>query len=188
MKFPQGDSDMNTEEDFLALPWAETEAIRKDCLPFPPAGVCSCRQCPAEVNGEYCSLQLKIAKGLGWWGGWGVGGGEEGSIGEKENSTKLACNYTKVIDCPQRGGVGVTESPEYLIKCPPTYCIHHSHPENLRCCRYDHIPNYRVTGQAAGGRKQPQTFSKGTNKHELFSLFLRLALLWHRHEVHAAFQ
>lgn len=168
---------MNTEEDFLALPWPEAETIRKDCLPFPPAGICTCRQRPTEVNGEYCSLQSKIAKGLG-----------SGSRGGKKKSIKLACNYTKVVDWPQCGGVGVTEIPEYLIKCPPTYCIHYSHPENLRCCRYDHIPNYRVTGQAAGGRKQAQTFSKWTNKPELFSLFLRLALLWHRHEVHAAFQ
>ena len=73
-----------------------------------------------QVNVEYCGLLLKIAKDLGG-----------GSITGKENSTELACNYTKVIDWPQRGGMGVTESPEYLVKSPPTYCIHHSHPEVL---------------------------------------------------------
>lgn len=79
------------------------------------------------------------------------------SFGEKSttgivNSTELGCNYTKVINLPQQGGMGITESPEYLIKSP-TFCIHHSHPKVLRCCRYDHSPNYRVTGQDTGKKK-----------------------------------
>lgn len=94
------------------------------------AGVRTCWQCPMAVNGKRCSLMLKIPKGLAG-----------GSIIRKENSTELACNYTKVIDRPQQGGMGVTEILEYLIKSPPTYCVHHSHLEILRCCRYDHIPN-----------------------------------------------
>lgn len=68
------------------------------------AGVCTDRQCPMAVGSEYCSLLLKIARGFG-------GGG----ITEEENSTELVCNYTKVIGLPQQGGLGVTESPEYLI-------------------------------------------------------------------------
>lgn len=68
------------------------------------AGVCTDRQCPMAADGENCSLLFKIARGFG-------GGGITG----KENSTELACNYTKAIDWPQRGGLGVTESPEYLI-------------------------------------------------------------------------
>lgn len=141
------------------------------------AGVRTYRQCPMTVNGEYCGLLLKIVKGL-----------QGGSITGKENSTELASNYTRVIDWAQRGRMGMTESPEYLIKSPPTYCLHQSHPEVLRCCRYDHSPNYRATGQAAGERKQPQTFSKWINKRKLFSLFLRLALLWHRYVMHPAFE
>lgn len=99
----------------------------------------------------------------------GLGGG---STAGKENRTQLASNYTRVIVWPQRGSVGVTESPEYPIKPPPACCSHRRHPEVLRCCRYDHSPNYRVTGQATGERKQPQTFWKGTHKHELFGVLL----------------
>lgn len=145
VKFPHRSSHTNIKEESLAQPWAETKTLRKDgCV---SAGVCRiCRQCLVTAKGEYCSLILKLQK---VWG-------EEALLGKN----KFACNYTKVLDWPQWGGVGVTENPECLIKSPPTCGIHQNHPKALRRCRNNHGRNYRATGQAAGGRKQLQIFSK----------------------------